>query len=201
MFYEGAPRLLNSGVTVPGLQSGDTGRIVVEAYPGVLARYLIGRESYKTDNRKMQTEKQREWRRFMLDKILSGGIEDRYGLRIQASKNLESLADDPSGDEIDALLCAIQAAWAWTMRDKNYGMPSRAESMLEGWIADPGEWRSDHPKGRDSRSDSLFGINRGSVQIPEDVDLTQPTFDELTDAETGRELEHGWGTRLDPPHY
>lgn len=38
MFFEGAPRLLEAGVTIPGLQQGDPDRIVVEAYPGVLAR-------------------------------------------------------------------------------------------------------------------------------------------------------------------
>jgi len=43
---------------------------------------------------------------------------------------------------------------------------------------------------QDERKGSLFGLHRGSVTVPEGVDLTQPTFDELTDAETGRELEH-----------
>jgi hypothetical protein len=33
MFFEGAPRLVSSGVTIPVLQSGDPERIVVEAYP------------------------------------------------------------------------------------------------------------------------------------------------------------------------
>jgi hypothetical protein len=35
-----------------------------------------------------------------------------------------------------------------------------------------------------------FGRHRGSVRIADGVDLTEPTFDEPTDAETGRELEH-----------
>ena len=100
MFFEGAPRLVRSGV-----QSGDPERIVVEAYPGVLARQLIGRAGYKTDNPGKQTEKQHQIRRAMLDHILNGQIEARYGLRVQAPKNL---ADDPSGDQLDALLCAIQ---------------------------------------------------------------------------------------------
>jgi len=42
----------------------------------------------------------------------------------------------------------------------------------------------------EARKGSLFGAHRGSVTVAEGVDLTQPTFDELTDAETGRELEH-----------
>lgn len=133
MFFEGAPRLVRSGVTIPALQSGDPERIVVEAYPGVLARQLIGRAGYKTDNLGKQTEKQHQIRRAMLDYILNGQIEARHGLRVQAPKNL---ADDPSGDQLDALLCAIQAAWTWTMREHGYGRPCGTDP-LEGWIADP----------------------------------------------------------------
>ena len=43
---------------------------------------------------------------------------------------------------------------------------------------------------QDARVGSLFGLHRGSVTVREGVDLTEPVFDELTDAETGRELEH-----------
>jgi hypothetical protein len=133
MFFEGAPRLVRSGVTVPGLQSGDQKRLVVEAYPGVLARQLVGRAGYKNDTVRKQTEAQLQTWRVILDQILSGKLEARYGLRVEASRDL---ADDPTGDQLDALLCAIQAAWAWTMREFHYGAPSDADA-LEGWIADP----------------------------------------------------------------
>jgi hypothetical protein len=46
------------------------------------------------------------------------------------------------------------------------------------------------PRDQEERKGSLFGRHRGSVSVREGVDLTQPTFDEPTDAETGRELEH-----------
>ena len=88
------------------LHSGDPTRIVVEAYPGVLARHLVGRDGYKNDSARKQTEKQHQVRRSLLECILGGEIETSYGLRVEASK---SLADDPSGDQLDALLCAIQA--------------------------------------------------------------------------------------------
>ena len=52
MFFEGAPRLRAATVTIPGLQDDDPNRIVVEAYPGVLARHFIGRRSYKQDTKK-----------------------------------------------------------------------------------------------------------------------------------------------------
>lgn len=132
MFFEGAPRLVRSGVTIPGLQSGDPQRIVVEAYPGVLARQLVGRSSYKNDAARKQTEAQHKIRHTMLDHILNGKIQAQYGLRVEATRNL---ADDPTGDQLDALLCAIQAAWAWTMRELDYGAPHDLDA-LEGWIAD-----------------------------------------------------------------
>ena len=51
MFFEGAKRLVQAGVTIPGLLEGDPDRIVVEAYPGVLARRILGRRSYKNDEK------------------------------------------------------------------------------------------------------------------------------------------------------
>jgi Protein of unknown function (DUF429) len=137
MFFEGAPRLVGSGVTIPVLQLGDPQRIVVEAYPGVLARQLVEREKYKDDDAKKQTKEQHECRHKLLNRILNGQINSKYGLRIQAQRQLiDNLADDPTGDRLDALLCAIQAAWAWTMKESGYGAPQWTDP-LEGWIADP----------------------------------------------------------------
>lgn len=133
MFFEGAPRLIDAGVTIPELQEGDPDRIVVEAYPGVLARRLIGRRSYKNDTKKKQTQDQFEARQEILRKIKNDALIQDYGLKVQAP---DSLADDPSGDELDALLCAIQAAWAWTQRVSCYGAPATVDP-IEGWIADP----------------------------------------------------------------
>jgi hypothetical protein len=133
MFFEGAPRLLEAGVSIPGLQQGDPQRIVVEAYPGVLARSLIGRRSYKQDTKKKQTQHQYDARKDLLEKIQGDGVLEKYGLRVSAPG---SLADDPGADHLDALLCAIQAGWAWMHRDNNYGASSSFDS-LEGWIADP----------------------------------------------------------------
>jgi hypothetical protein len=69
MFFEGAPRLLASGVTIAHLHDGDPQRIAIEAYPGVLARQFIGRRSYKNDTRKKQTADQQEARRDLLQAL------------------------------------------------------------------------------------------------------------------------------------
>lgn len=133
MFFEGASRLAESGVTIPHLQAGDPSRIVVEAYPGRLARQVINDRSYKEDSKKQQTPAQRKARNDLLKGLREGALSDLYGIEIEAP---DTLCEDPSGDHIDALLCAIQAAWAWQNRAKNYGAPSSVDP-LEGWIADP----------------------------------------------------------------
>ena len=136
MFYEGAPRLLDAGVTIPGVHPGDPQRVAVEAYPGVLARYLIGKRSYKQDTRAKQTTEQHRARGDILRRLDSDALRQRYGLTIDASPALLELADDPSGDRIDALLCCVQAAWAWMQRARGFGVPDTLDA-LEGWIADP----------------------------------------------------------------
>lgn len=133
MFFEGAPRLLDAGVNIPGLKKGDPERSVVEAYPGVLARNLIGRRSYKNDTKSKQTERQRDARRDILASVTGEGIVGNYGIEVKAPLDL---IDDPGADCLDALLCAIQAAWAWTHRKDGYGAPEPVDAT-EGWIADP----------------------------------------------------------------
>ena len=137
MFYEGVPRLLNAGVTIPALHAGDPARIAVEAYPGALARHLIGRTSYKNDAREKQTERLASSRYDMMERILTQALRASHGLHIELSSSLAALAcEDASGDHLDALLCAIQAGWAWNRRHENYGFPPQADRN-EGWISEP----------------------------------------------------------------
>lgn len=132
MFFEGAPRLRRAGVTIPLLHKGDPKRVVVEAYPGVVARNLIGRRSYKNDAKRKQTRDQREARQAIFN-ALKAKSERYFGFAIEAN---DSLCDDPGADQLDALLCAAQAAWAWQQRDTRFGAPVTIDP-LEGWIADP----------------------------------------------------------------
>jgi hypothetical protein len=60
-----------------------------------------------------------------------------YNIKVQMSPELKSeCVNDQSGDYLDSVLCAVQAAWSYTMRDRNYGSPEEA-NILEGWICDP----------------------------------------------------------------
>lgn len=130
MLYEGAPRLLQAGVTLPGLHAGDPGRIAMEAYPALLARQVVGRVSYKNDDARKQTPSQQAGRQQLLERA-----DQMLGLRLEiADTALAARAlTDPTGDTVDAILCALQAAWAWQRREQRYGLPE-APDPLEGWI-------------------------------------------------------------------
>ena len=55
MLHAGVPPLIAAGVHLPGHHDGDAARVALEGYPGLLARELIGRRSYKSDERARQT--------------------------------------------------------------------------------------------------------------------------------------------------
>lgn len=136
MFFEGAPRLRAAGVHLPGQRPGDRARICVEAYPGVLARALLALAGqpgpYKAEARRDQTEDRAARRQGILTALCGDGGRARMGLRVDADA---ALCDDPTGDRLDALLCAVQAAWAHRSGYTETG--PRWADPLEGWIADP----------------------------------------------------------------
>lgn len=137
MFFEGAQRLRASGAHIPLLRERKESRVAIEAYPALVARRAIGRESYKNDQPPRQTEGQRTARAAVLDAVRSGPLAAAYGLGLEISVgNAGRCIADPTADWLDALLCAVQAGWAWGRRADGYGIP-RGADPLEGWIVDP----------------------------------------------------------------
>lgn len=132
MYFEGAQRLLESPASVLPMKHSDPDRIIVEAYPGVVVKNLMGnKDNYKDEKNKSQSDRFRDKRNAIL-RILSKP-ENPYGFSILADK---ALVDDTTGDRLDALLCAVQAAWAWQRKDDNFGIPESVD-VLEGWIPGP----------------------------------------------------------------
>lgn len=132
MLHAGAPALLCAGVHLPGLHEGDRTRVALEAYPGLLARRIVGRQSYKSDDRSKQTPARAQNRVQILHGLLAG--EGTQVPRCQiVPQVMAQLADDPSADRLDAVLCLAQAAWAWERRHAGYGLPAEIDP-LEGWI-------------------------------------------------------------------
>jgi hypothetical protein len=131
MFHEGARRLLHAGVNLPQLLENGDSRIALEAYPGLLVRKQLGiRDSYKADARGEQTPARKAARKRIVDSLKRG---DPLGVAVQVKE--KPLIEDGSGDLLDAVICAVQAAWA--ARRPRYGLPEEAPSG-EGWILSAG---------------------------------------------------------------
>lgn len=130
MFHAGAPRLLEAGVHLPGLRAGDPSRVALEAYPGLLARALH-RGSYKSDEAARQDAARHAGRRVIVAALSSGAHP--LSLRVEFGNGLQQrIEDEPRGDWLDAVLCAVQAGWALS-QGAGYGLPSQIDP-LEGWI-------------------------------------------------------------------
>ena len=140
MLHAGVPRLLAAGVVLPGLHTPAVDmaihrRLALEAYPGLLAREILGNRSYKSDDRAKQTPERLIARKDLLTALEAG--QTRLGLRAKLSNaQRDALVDDAKGDSLDAVLCLLQAAWAQQRHadgDPFYGLPPNMDP-LEGWI-------------------------------------------------------------------
>jgi len=129
MLYAGVPALLAAGVHLPGLADGDPTRVALEGYPGMVARALIDRRSYKSDTRSQQTADRLIARKDLVDALEQGRWR---GLRLKLTHaQRDELVADAQGDKLDAALCLLLAGWADTQA--GWGMPADADAF-EGWI-------------------------------------------------------------------
>jgi hypothetical protein len=141
MLHAGLPLLIEAGVALPRLHVPEgladdpaSRRIALEAYPGLLARELIGTTSYKSDDKAKQTPERLIARKQLLQALEMG--QTRLALRLKLTHaQHDTLVDDATGDSLDAVLCMVQAAWAQAQHaagHAHYGLP--ACDPLEGWI-------------------------------------------------------------------
>jgi hypothetical protein len=109
-------------------------RVALEAYPGLLAREVLGNHQLQ-ERRQSQTNPRAS--------AGSARTAERFGARPNPTGSapggqqrlLGRLADDASGDALDATLCLMQAAWAQQQHEAGhpqYGLPPC--DPLEGWI-------------------------------------------------------------------
>ena len=130
MLHAGVPLLIDAGLHLPGMQEGDPARVALEGYPGLLAREIAGRRSYKSDTRSRQTQERRDARADIVEALAQG--RTRLALRLALTPaQRDLLIDDVSGDRLDAALCLVQAAWAAAR--PGFGLPAHVDP-LEGWI-------------------------------------------------------------------
>ena len=137
MLHAGGPAILEAGAHFPGLQTPnkEARRIALEAYPGMLAREVLGAQSYKSDDKAKHTPERLIARKDLINALELG--QTRWGVRLKLSHaQRDALAQDASGDALDAVLCLVQAAWAQAAQAQGhalYGLPEAMDS-LEGWI-------------------------------------------------------------------
>ncbi len=139
MFFQAMPRLLASGVQVLPFMSpaqGRNARIAVEGYPALIARRLAPKQSYKSDTPKQQDGARLQTRKQMISALKADFLEEEFGFPLNLNGQERALLSDPTGDRLDALFCAIQAAWAYQRKEHQFGLPQTPEAA-EGWIADP----------------------------------------------------------------
>ena len=132
MLHAGVPRLIEIGCDFPGLHQGDPNKVALEAYPGLLAREVLGSRSYKSDDKAKQTPERLIARKDLITSLELG--QTRLGLRLKLTHaQRDSLVGDAKGDSLDAVLCMLQAAWAKAQGAPRYGVPLNIDP-LEGWI-------------------------------------------------------------------
>lgn len=144
MLHAGVPALVRAQVCLPGLNPGNPNdvdaqgqpkRIALEAYPGLLAREVLGNTSYKSDDRAKQSHDRLIARKDLITALEHGQTRLQLRLKLTHAQR-DALIDDGSGDSLDAVLCLMQAAWAQARHLQglpNYGLPPGLDP-LEGWI-------------------------------------------------------------------
>ena len=135
MMHAGIGRMLEAGLSFPahrhGMKSAATGRrIALEAYPAFTARQACPK-SYKSDTPAKQTADRRR-RRGIIIAALEQGTAGLVPMLTLTPTWRRRIIADGSGDLLDAVICALQAAHAATLT--RYGLP-RSLDPLEGWIA------------------------------------------------------------------
>ena len=135
MLHAGVPRLIEVGCHFPGLHNGNARKVALEAYPGLLAREVLGNRSYKSDDKAKQTPERLIARKDLITALELG--QTRLGLRLKLTHaQRDMLVGDASGDALDAVLCMMQATWAQHQHEQGaplYGLPPDVDP-LEGWI-------------------------------------------------------------------
>jgi A/G-specific adenine glycosylase len=149
MMHAGIARMLDAGLVFPAhhhpspgaVHGSSVGRIALEAYPGFTAR-RVTRASYKSDAAAKCTPARAVARRAILEAIVAGraGLDVRLRL---ARTWRRRLLDDGSGDLLDAVIAAMQAAHAAML--PRYGLPEDLDP-LEGWIASVPPPRADEDR-------------------------------------------------------
>ncbi len=136
MFYEGAPRLLRSGISILPVRPRADSRVAVEAYPKLVAERYANGGKYKAEDRRGQDAARMKTRMRILAS-LEAHVNRDFGFQVRLAAAVRHHAiENPTGDVLDAVLAAVQAAWSAGQRHPPSGIPEDCD-RFEGWIVDP----------------------------------------------------------------
>lgn len=131
MFYEGTWRLLSHGIRIPALHETGSRKVALEAYPGFVIQRL--RERFYKNDRQSSGTANSEARKRIVKELMTGSSGALSCTLALGSRRLGDHLLHPSGDWLDAVLCATQAHSAWMNTDAGYGLPEDID-VREGWI-------------------------------------------------------------------
>ncbi len=172
MFYEGSKIILNSGASILPCNPKKGNRIVLEAYPALVARRFA--KAYKSEGNDASQKKSA--RKKIITGIMNSNSEAEFGFSVAIENSLKSeMLNDAKGDSLDAVLCSLQAAWAWREGKPNYGIPTVNKHLIqsEGWIVDP-SMKSIASKNGKKRKQSH------SAMAPHGEEIIRSLLDKLT---------------------
>lgn len=128
MFYQGAPRLLRSKVSVEPCRPPENEPVAIEAYPAAVARRFSGNRSYKSDEREKRVPAERAAREEPVAGLGSAALEEAHGLVVETDGSWrERFVREPAADTLDSLLRAMQATRAYTKRNDGWGVPEECD--------------------------------------------------------------------------
>ncbi|MDX2065315.1 MAG: hypothetical protein SFX74_06190 [Fimbriimonadaceae bacterium] len=138
MYYEGARRVWDAGLALPGISPGDPNRVAIEVYPGAVAAELLPRsphsrksKPYKGRPKGVRPEARAAHRERLLRALR--GWARCHGVEVEWSAETEAMAHgDDQGDALDALMAAAVTAWATDQ--PRYGTPNPSDSRVGGIV-------------------------------------------------------------------
>jgi signal transduction histidine kinase len=177
MFYEGSKRVYQSDASILPCRPKKENRIILEAYPALVARRFTG--PYKSETK--DTPQKKSSRKNIVSGILSLNFKNEFGFSVTIDDIIkDEMQRDYKGDFLDAVLCSLQASWAYQQGKPNYGIPTENNSLTqsEGWIIDPSLKLSN--LGVDKKSSSPQPTEQKATDSKSEEGIIQNLLDKLT---------------------
>lgn len=136
MWQTCAPILLEVDADVRPVRANPGANVTaIEGYAALVAQNLVGTRAYKSESAGGDTAARRKARHALIEALGQPVCLEVYGVAVTLPAQLRlAFRESHKADRLDAVLCAVQAAWAG--RQPGLGIPADADP-LEGWTPDP----------------------------------------------------------------